>query len=189
MEIDTCKNAMSKARKDFENSKYFLHSIETQPLQNTYFHILKDSFNINRKFINPEDSVYYKCYDSVMTSKLKLKYGEKFLLKTKAIADSLEQTKNWISDPKYKYGYEKFKQELLEKLECEKSTSDRILISLTIDSNGEIIQSKIRSDLNLNNELKTNIINTVKKMGNWEPGFLYGKAVEKTINIPINLNE
>ncbi|MBK9318865.1 MAG: hypothetical protein IPM91_08640 [Bacteroidetes bacterium] len=76
-----CNKAKVNALKDFEEGNYIFHSLEFQPTESAYLFVLREDYNIQWRFIDPDFVDYYNCYDSAMTLNLKEKYGHDFLKK------------------------------------------------------------------------------------------------------------
>ena len=97
-----CEKASEKAKSDFKNSRFSLHSKEILPNEATFYYILKTDYGISSYTTDSLD--FYGCYDSTMKELLKGKYGKEFFQRTKNIADSLENTENWKKDAEFPGG-------------------------------------------------------------------------------------
>ncbi len=99
-----CNIASVKAQTDFKNSDLIFHSEEVIPVEQTYFYVLNEYYNINMRFVDSDSIQYYECYDSTLTILLKEKYGDDFLQRVSEITDSLETTINWRKNAEFPEG-------------------------------------------------------------------------------------
>ena len=184
-----CKQAIEQANSDYSKSYYSFHSIEVFPPENTYFYVLKKYFNINWYFTDSTD--YYACYDSIMTIKLKSKYGSDFFEKAKYLADSLEHTENWISNAEYYGGQNELLKFIMTRLAIDSTDmingiKTRLFIELEIDSTGKPINPIIRKGIGPKTDKR--VIEVINEMPNWKPAYLYGKPIRQIYFIPLNLD-
>ncbi len=93
--ISDCELAKALAQKDFYDEKYAFHSVELVPNDNSLIYTLNKYYNI--KWYFTDSLAYYNCYDEEMMMLLEYQFGESFMDKAAEIADSLENTENWMS--------------------------------------------------------------------------------------------
>jgi len=184
-----CQKASEKARSDFKKSDFAFHSEEMLPVENTYFYVLKNYYNINWYFTDSLD--YYACYDSIMTINLKSKYGSDFLEKAKILADSLDDTDNWISNAEYDGGQQELMMFIMTRLTIDSTDmtdgiKTKLYIELEIDSTGKVINPIIRRGIG--EKTDKNVIDIINKMPNWKPAYLYGKPIRQKYFIPLNID-
>lgn len=187
--ISPCQLASNQAQIDFEYSNYSFHSLEFLPVENTYTYVLNKYYNI--KWYFTDDIDYYDCYDSVMTINLEDKYGNDFLDNARLLADSLEQTDNWISDAEYVGGRQKLMNFILSRLEtAPKDLNDgiktKLIIEVEIDTSGKAINPIIRRGIGEETDKK--VIEIINQMPNWKPAYLYGQPIRQKYYIPLNLD-
>src|SRR5690606_3344393 len=99
-----CEIAELKAKSDFAKSDFKLHSMEILPVENTYFYVLRENYNVKWRFIDSDSIGFYDCYDSIITALLNKKLGIDLKTNAQTIADSLENLNNWNSNPKFEGG-------------------------------------------------------------------------------------
>jgi len=184
-----CKKAIEHAKVDFKKSDFSFHSTEMLSVENTYFYVLKKYYKINWYYTDSLD--YYACYDSIMTIKLKSKYGSDFLEKAKMLADSLEQTENWTSNAEYYGGQQELMKFIMTRLNVDSTDmtdgiKTRLYIELEIDSTGKVINPIIRSGIG--EKTDKNVFEIINKMPNWKPAYLYGKPIRQKYFIPLNID-
>ncbi|MCU4177804.1 hypothetical protein [Carboxylicivirga sp. N1Y90] len=184
-----CEKASNQAKKDFVNSDYSFHSLEFLPIENTYTYLLNNYYDI--KWYFTDDLEYYDCYDSVMTIYLKDKYGYDFLDKAQILADSLEQTDNWITNAEYIGGTHELMQYILTRLEIDKTDmkdgiKTKLYIEVEIDTTGKAINPIIRKGFGEKTDKKVKEI--INEMPNWKPAYLYGKPTRQKYFIPLNID-
>ena len=184
-----CKKAIEHAKVDFKKSDFSFHSEEVLPVENTYFYVLKEYYNINWYFTDSLD--YYACYDSIMTTNLKTKFGSDFLQKAKMLADSLEHTQNWISNAEYYGGPQELMKFILTRLTIDSTDmtdgiKTKLYIELEIDSTGKVINPIIQRGIG--EKTDKNVIEIINKMPNWKPAYLYGKPIRQKYYLPINID-
>jgi len=180
--------AIKNANHDFEESNYSFHSEEFFPLESTYSYVLRTDYKIMWYFINDLFSpIYYNCYDSIMTIKLKTKYGEDFQEKARVKADSLEKSKNWIKDAEFPGGQDsliKFIKYKLLKTEIKTDTSkSKIFVKIEIDSTGKVINPVILRGIN--NVIDKKVLLIMTQLPDWEPAYLFGKPIRQCWTIPV----
>ncbi len=184
-----CEKASNRAHKDFEDSNYSFHSIEFLPVENTYTYVLNKYYDIKWYFTDSLD--YYGCYDSIMTINLNAKYGPDFLDKARLLADSLEQTDNWISNAEYIGGQHELMRFIPSRLEIDKTDmkdgiKTKLYIELEIDTTGKAINPKIRRGFGEKTDKK--VIEIINEMPNWKPAYLYGQPIRQKYYIPLNID-
>ncbi len=185
-----CEIASILAQKDFEESNYSFHSLAFFPTENAYLHVLGKYFNIGWCFTDSMD--YYNCYDSVMIDNLKVKYGSDFLDRAKSLADSLEQTENWISNAEYKGGQEKMLKYIMTRLTIDTADINKdviktkLYVELEIDSTGKVINPRIRRGIN--EIIDRKVLNIIRTMPDWKPAYLYGKPIWQSYTFPIKID-
>lgn len=182
-----CEIASILAQSAFDKQRYSLHSLEFVPSENTYLYTLKRNYDINWYF---SDSLsYYNCYDSVMLYNLKTKYGSDFLKNAKHIADSLEQTKNWICQPEFTSGNESISRYIISRLKIDStdinSKINKTMLDLEIDSLGKIQNVVITKGIN--DKIDKMVIEVIKKMPDWKPAYLFGVPVRQRLCITLNI--
>lgn len=183
-----CEIASVIAEKDFNDSKYSLHSQEFLPTENTYLFVLKKKYNIDWFFTDSTE--YYSCYDSVMIAKLGDKLGKQFLKQAKFISDSLENTDNWIKDAEFPGGKEEMLKFISNNLKLSSSKpgeiKTKLIIEIEIDSTGKAINPIIRKGINT--EIDEKVIMIIQKMPTWHPAYRFGKPTRQKYYIPLNLD-
>lgn len=180
-----CEKAIKQARSDFRKSRYYFHSEELLPVENTYLYVLGKYYKINWRFIDP--SKYFDCYDSTMNGLLKQKYGNHYLDRARAIADSLEKLPNWKRDAYYPAG----KDELFKYIEEKLATisignieySGTAFMQLDISSLGKV--AKVEIFRGFSKCIDEKIIKAIKGMPLWEPAYLYGKPTRQIWTVPL----
>ncbi|MBK8657102.1 MAG: hypothetical protein IPN20_25090 [Haliscomenobacter sp.] len=183
-----CKEAIQHAKVDFKKSDFSFHSTEILPVENTYFYVLKKYYKINWCFTDSLD--YYACYDSIMTIKLKSKYGSDFLEKAKILADSLKHTENWISNAEYFGGQRELMKFIMTRLTIDSTDmlngiKTKLFIELEIDSTGKAVNPVIRKGIGEKTDKR--VIEIIHEMPNWKPAYLYGKPIRQKYYIPLNI--
>ena len=183
-----CKKASENAKADFLNSVYSFHSEEILPVENTYFYVLRQDYNISWYFVDSLD--YYACYDSTMIEQLKGKYGVDFLKRAQAKADSLENTENWRKDAEYPGG----QIEMLKFISTKLSRSalnindikTKLYVEIDIDSTGNVTNTVIQRGIN--ESFDKSVISIINQMQKWKPAYLYGKPIRQKYGFPINVD-
>jgi hypothetical protein len=188
-EKSDCEVAMILAQKDFEDSNYSFHSVEFLPVENTYTYVLDKYYDIKWYFTDSLE--YYHCYDSIMTIKLKSKYGSDFLEKAEILADSLEQTENWISNAEYIGGQQELMRFLMTRLKIDSTEMNngirtKLFIEIEIDSTGKVVNPIIRKGIGERTDQK--VMEIIKNMPKWKPAYLYGRPIRQRYFIPLNID-
>ena len=183
-----CFKACEKAEKDFNNSYFAFHSKEFNSSENTFLFVLREYYKINWYYT---DSVnFYACYDSLMTTLLTQKYGNKFMEHARMITDSLNCIDNWQREARFPGGEEGLNRFIWSKLSGEKIQRDlvraKMIIAIEVDSTGKVNKSVIWKGIN--KEIDKKIISILKLMPDWEPGYLYGRPTKQLYVIPITIN-
>ncbi len=183
-----CENANYIAEMDFENANFKLHSMETLPVENTYFYVLRENFNVKRRFINQDSIGFYKCYDSTMTSLLNRKIGFDFIKKAQSLSDSLETLPNWTKDAEFDGGIIKLQRFIRSRLkitkkELNEDVGKKVMLEFDIDENGKVTNPKVRRGINP--EIDNKIIGILNQIPNWTPAYQYGKAIKKKYTMPL----
>ena len=182
-----CEKAKVQATLDFQKSLYSFHSEEMLPVDQTYFYVLRQYYNINWYFTDSLD--YYNCYDSKMTELLKTKYGKDFLNRAHILTDSLENTENWKKEPEYPGGKEALSKYFNHKLKqvgiTKTDFSTKVYVEFEITTSGKIINPVIRRGINA--EIDRKIETIIKRMPKWKPAYLYGKPIRQRYAMPIKL--
>ena len=184
-----CEMAVEKAKNDFKKSDFSFHSEEMFPVENTYFYVLKEYYNINWYFTDSLD--FYKCYDSIMIDLLKGKIGKDFLRRARVITDSLEKTKNWRKDAQFPGGYTELYTFISSNLIGQSikvdsvRTKTRLFVQFDVDSTGTVRNPKVIRGIN--KKIDKKVIKVFKQMPDWEPAYLYGKPIKQLYTIPINI--
>jgi|APHig6443717497_1056834.scaffolds.fasta_scaffold83169_1 hypothetical protein len=183
-----CEKASEKAKSDFKNSRFSLHSKEILPNEATFYYVLKTDYGISSHTTDSLD--FYSCYDSTMKELLKGKYGAEFFQRTKNIADSLENTENWKKDAEFPDGPNAMHKFIIDRLSLayikKGGVNKRLLIQIEIDSTGKAKNPIIQQGVN--NELDRNAIYIVNQMPKWKPAYLFGKTINQTVIIPIDVD-
>jgi hypothetical protein len=110
----SCEKANRSAINDFNAGQYSLHSQEVLPVENAYFYVLRQYYNVSWYFTDSLD--YYGCYDSTMVTLLNQKYQFDILAKARQEADSLESAPNWSKPAEYLGGIGEFLRYVRKKL-------------------------------------------------------------------------
>ena len=185
---DNCQDAIRKANLDFQKARYSLHSEEFVPPENTFIYVIEKYYGIDWYFTDSLE--YYACYDSIMTKLLDIKLGFNFLDRAHVIADSLENTKNWRKDPEFPGGQgELFKliYEQLAGLSINKNLQkSKITVVFEIDTIGNVINPKVVRGID--RKIDKKVVEIVKRLPKFEPGYLYGKPIRQQYYLPINLD-
>ncbi|WP_431162774.1 hypothetical protein [Flagellimonas beolgyonensis] len=186
-----CELAELKAKMEFGNEDFKLHSLENFPVENTYFYVLSEKFDVKWRFIGSDSIEYYNCYDSIMTTLLNERFGLDFKSRAKSISDSLEGLNNWNSPPKFKGGQTELYKFISNRLEISKdelgsSIGSRVKLEFEINENGEVINPIIRNGINAKIDQK--LIEIINELPNWTPGFQFGKPISKKFIIPIYID-
>ena len=183
-----CQNAIKKAIEDFNNSEYSFHSEEVLPVENTYFYVLEKFYNI--KWYLTDSLNYYDCYDSMMSKLLKGKYGNQFLEHARELADSLDNTENWIAYAKFPGGDSELVKFIMTRLTLDSiyfaDIKTKIFVQFDIDTTGKVVNPIVRRGIN--KEIDDKVISIINQLPDWTPGFLYGKPIRQTYTIPINID-
>jgi hypothetical protein len=182
-----CKKAIEHAKLDFKKSDFSFHSTEILPVENTYFYVLEKYYKIHWYFTDSLD--YYACYDSIMTIKLKSKFGSDFLEKAKILADSLEHTENWISNAEYFGGQQELMKFIMTRLTIDSTDmldgiKTKPYIELEIDSTGKAVNPIIKRGIGEKTDKR--LIEIINEMPNWKPAYLYGQPIRQKYYIPSN---
>lgn len=184
-----CDKAVERANVDFKKSDFSFHSEEMLPVEDTYFYVLSNYFNINWCFTDSLN--YYKCYDSIMIDLLKVKYGKDFLKRARVITDSLNNTKNWRKDVKFPGGYSELFKFISSHLIGQSIkvdsvfTNTRLFVQFEIDSTGKVRNPKVLRGIN--QEIDNKVLEVLKQMPDWEPAYLYGTPIKQIWTMPINI--
>jgi hypothetical protein len=185
-----CNKAKLNAQTDFEEGNYFFHSLEFQPIENTYLFVLREDYNIQWRFIDQDSLDYYNCYDSALTLNLKKKYGDDFLNNATIKADSLERTENWRKEPEFPGGNAAMFKFIWDRLKIEQGDlgdriQTKIFISFTITEKGELEEIKVLKGIS--EKVDNKVVQIFKEMPNWSPAYLYGKPTRMRYSLPIQL--
>ena len=185
-----CNKAKSQARKDFKEGNYLFHSLEFQPIENTYLFVLREDYNVQWRFIDQDSLDYYDCYDSILTDLLKNKYGQDFLEKATAKADSLDSTDNWRSEPEFPGGKGALFKFINDRLKVEAGElgdriQTKIFIQFTIKENGQLEDIKVIRGIS--DKVDKKVVKIFKEMPKWKPAYVYGKPVRQRYTYPIQL--
>ena len=184
---DVCKNAVRNAKTDFQKSEYSLHSAEFLPVENTSNYVLRKYFNIQHYFTDSLD--YYHCYDSVMLLCLKEKFGDNFLDRVQHLSDSLEKTDNWINDPHFPGGQDELFKFIYTRINSANikpvPNKTRLQIKFLIDTLGYVNNPIVIRGINRRTDKK--VVEIIKQLPKFEPGYLFGKPIKQWYTIPINL--
>jgi hypothetical protein len=158
------------------------------PEEMTFYYVLRLQHNI--RFQTTDSLDYYECYDSTMKELLKAKCGVDFLQKAKTKADSLENTENWKKDAEFSGGPNEMYKFITSRLSLayikKGGANKRLLVQIEIDTTGRATNPTIRQSVN--KELDRNAIYIMNQMPKWEPAYLYGKKIQQTIIIPIDID-
>ncbi len=189
--LSDCEFAIKNANHDFEESNYSFHSVEFYPPECTYCDVLRIDYKIMWYFTNDLFSPrYYNCYDSIMTIKLKTKYGESFQEKARAKADSLEKSKNWRKDAEFPGGQDSLIKFIKHKLSNANIKSDttiqRIFVNIEIDSTGKVVNPVILRGIN--NVIDKKVLLIMTQLPDWEPAYLFGKPINQHWTIPVTID-
>ncbi|TXE15410.1 hypothetical protein ES731_15385 [Psychroflexus gondwanensis] len=188
--LSDCDFAIENARRDFKENLFTIHSNAFSG-NCSYCAVLRQDYNINWRFTNdlfPDE--YYRCYDSLMSKKLREKYKCEIFEISKLKADSLEKTEKWIRNAEYKGGQKEMLKFIISNLTIDSTDLDEIktklFIQVEIDSTGKVINPIIRKGISESIDRK--VIEIIYKMPDWKPAYLYGKPIRQIYYIPINLD-
>jgi hypothetical protein len=178
------------AQKDFEGGNYFLHRSEFDPIDSSYFLVLKEDYNIQWRFFEHDSLDYYSCYDSTLVDLLKKKYGANFLEIGSAKVDSIETTENWKSKPEFPGGDIAMIEFINDRIDLEPGDlggvdKTKIFIGFTITENGELEDIKMLKGIS--EKIDGKIVQIFEEMPNWKPEYLYGKPIRQGYIYPIIL--
>ena len=187
-----CKLAVKAAKHDFNKGQYTLHSLEFQPVHNTYVHVLRKNHGIQWRFVGNDSLSYYDCYDSVMISHLKNKYGIDFLNRANKLADSLQLSPNWIAEPEYPGGSSKFYEFIFERLKYKpanlKDNQAKAYVKFIITDKGEITDVELVRG-GINEDIDRQLIEIFYQMPKWTPEYLYGEPIGRRMVLAIDLKK
>ncbi|RIV74434.1 energy transducer TonB [Flagellimonas aequoris] len=185
-----CDVAEKMARIDFKNDNFKLHSMETFPVESTYFYVLRERFNVKWRFISQDSMRFYYCYDSIMCALLDEKLGIDFRENAKSISDSLENLSNWNSLPEFTGGIKELQKFIAKRLTISKDDMDmdsqigqRIQIEFEINEKGKVVNPVIRKGIN--KKIDQKIIDIVDQLPDWTPAYQYGKPIRKKFSFGI----
>lgn len=183
---DTCSQAATRARQDFQQGMYELHSIEFLPQPNTYLHVLSQSYQIQWRFVDTDTAgSYYGCYDAVMVQQLQSKYGAKFLHHASQQADSLEQTGHWYRQASFPGGIDRLHRLVWQQMRWARlpAREGRLFASFRIDTTGRIHDIQIRRSIDAAYDQE--VVRVLQNMPRWIPAYGAGKAEVQDYTIPI----
>ncbi|MEE1964495.1 hypothetical protein V1387_17535 [Allomuricauda taeanensis] len=183
-----CETAELEAKSDFAKSDYKFHSIETLPVENTYFYVLRENYNVKWRFIDSDSIGFYDCYDSIMTSQLNEKFGFDLRARAQTIADSLEKKNNWNTDPHFKGGLAEIHKIIRQKLIISKDEIDfpirqKIQLEFEISESGEVKNPRIRKGIN--KKIDRKLVEILTELPDWTPGYQFGKPIRKKYSMPL----
>ncbi|QLG45917.1 hypothetical protein [Costertonia aggregata] len=183
-----CEIAELKAKSDFANSDFKLHSMEILPVENTYFYVLREHYNVKWRFIDSDSIGFFYCYDSIMTSLLNKKLGINLKTRVQTIADSLENQNNWNSNPTFEGGLSEIHKLIRKKLTISKEEIDfpvgqKILLEFEISESGEVINPIVRKGVN--EKIDKKLVEIINELPNWTPGYQFGKPIRKKYSMPL----
>jgi hypothetical protein len=183
-----CEKASKEAINDFNAGHYSLHSGEVLPVDNAYFYVLREHYNINWYFT---DSLgYYRCYDSTMLMSLDKKYQIDVSAKASKMADSLERTPNWRKAAAYPGGTEEVVKYIVKNIKTDglkinTNKETRVFIQFIVDKSGRVHDPKIVNG-EINESTDKQILDILSST-RWTPEYQYGKPIDTRVIIPIKL--
>jgi len=188
---ENCKQAEKTAINDFKKGNYVFHSLEFQPIENTYLYVLKEDYNIQWRFTVQDSLNYYDCYDSTQAVFLKEKHGNDFLDKARAKADSLEKTENWRKDPEFADGKAGMYKFIIDRLKIEPGDlgdmpSTKVYVQFSITKTGTVEDVDVIKGIS--DKIDNRLIQIFKEMPEWTPAYLYGKPIRQKCTYPIILD-
>lgn len=185
--LSDCDFAIENAERNFKANHFTLHSNAFSG-NCSYCAVLGQNYNINWRFTNdlfPHQ--YYRDYDSIMTKLLKNKYGDQFLDRARELADSLDNTENWITQAKFPGGDSELLKFIMSRLTIDCVQSDdiktKIFVQFDIDTAGKVINPIVRRGIN--KEIDDKVVSIINQLPDWIPGYLYGKPIRITYTMPI----
>jgi hypothetical protein len=183
-----CEKADKKATNDFNAGQYLLHSEEVLPVDNAYFYVLREDYNINWRFTDSLD--FYHCYDSVMMTLLNQKFQIDILANANKKADSLGGLRNWSKMPEYPGGIGEVVKYVLKRLNTNGlKTKDingtKLFIQFMVDTTGQVSEPKIMKG-EISKSIDQQVLDILPTM-KWTPAYQYGKPTETRIVIPLQL--
>jgi TonB family protein len=185
----TICEANTAAIRDFNAGQYCLHSVEVLPVENTYFYVLRQYYDVNWRFTDSLD--YYHCYDSTMVVLLNKKYHVDMLATAQAKADSLEKTPHWKKAVEYPGGMAEFSKYVMNGistsgLKTKDISGTKIFIQFTVDTTGKVKDLKIMKG-EINKSIDQQVLNRISTMTGWSPAYQFGKPVETRMVIPLQV--
>lgn len=183
---DTCSQAVSRARQDFQHGVYELHSPEFFPQPNTYLHVLDQVYQIQWRFVETDTAgSYYGCYDAAMWQHLKGKYGKQFQQRAAQQADSLAQTGHWYRPASFPGGLDRLQQFVWQHVRWSRLSQreGRLYASFAIDTSGRIHDVQIRKGLDPAHDQE--VVRVLQQMPQWVPAYGAGKAEAQNYTVPI----
>jgi TonB family protein len=183
-----CEKANRKAANDFSAGQYFLHSEEVLPVDNVYFYVLREDYNINWRFTDSLD--YYHCYDSAMVTLLNQKFRIDVLANANKKADSLASLPDWSKEAEYPGGIGEVLKYVVKRLntgglKTNDISGTKLFVQFTVDTTGQVIDPKIMKG-EINKSIDQQVLDIVASM-KWTPAHQYGRPVETRMVIPLQL--
>lgn len=189
--LSDCDFAIRNASKDFDANHFTLHSNAFSG-NFSYGAVLKQDYDIDWRFTNDLFSdEYYRCYDSVMSKKLIVKYNHDIFTFAKLKADSLEQIENWISNAEFVGGQQELLKFIMNRLTIDSTdmvdgVKTKLYIELEIDSTGKAVNPIIIKGIGEKTDKR--VIEIINEMPNWKPAYLYGQRIRQKYYIPLNID-
>lgn len=183
-----CEKANRKAIKDFSAGQYFLHSDEVLPVDNAYFYVLREQYNIVWRFTDSLD--FYHCYDSAMVTLLNRKFQIDVLARANRKADSLRNLPHWSRETEYPGGMAEVVKYVLKRLNTsgvkrKDISGTKLFIQFTVDTTGQVRDPKIIKG-EISRSIDQQVLDIVATM-KWTPTHQYGRPTETRMVIPLQL--
>jgi TonB family protein len=188
--LTACTQAHTQARQDFAHGRYELHSLEFQPLPNTYLDVLARSYHIQWRFVdNMAPASHFACYDSLMWQLLKHKYGPHFAQQAQQQADSLDRTGTWNQTASFPGGIEQLQPWVWQQVKWSRLSrrEGRVFACFTVDSLGAIRDVRLLKSLDASHDQE--VLRVLQQMPRWKPAYREGKPYALPFTVPIVFSE
>jgi len=196
-QIDNCEKGKLNAIKDFENDQlgyyFFGHP---NPKFNTWVRTIKEEYDLTTK--GGGDIIFEEgeCYNEIIETKLKAKYGEHVFERINQKVDSLYKIGLGDRNAEFKGGQD----ELLKHIYCnikegllkEESQKMTIIAQLIINEKGKTKIDTLRLRNISENETsiyKSEVKELIDKMPNWIPAIQNKEKIKNSYIIPIRFSK